>query len=143
MSNLRAPAFGVGHQLVDVHGIYAELRQRTILLGDRSLEAAMQVVGPEDVPHAQTKARSLVGVGWADATLGRPDLRPVGPMGFFKPVQTRMVGHHNMGAIRDHEVVGPHSGRLDLGQLLVQLVGVDHRPGPDDALGVGVEDARR
>ena len=61
----------------------------------------------------------------------------------LQAVQQAMIGHHDVGALGEPEVVQADAGARQLGHLFEQRVRVDHRARADDAAGGRVEDAGR
>ena len=99
----------------------------------------------EQVPHAQGLFHVLVAVDVGNAPLGGTELRAgLGQACFFQAVLQDVVGHGDGGTVRDLEV-----GRADLdallaqvGDLAVQMVGIDDHAVAHDADDVGPQDAR-
>lgn len=94
------------------------------------------------IPQPYTPPRGLVGVGGADAPLGSSDAGFGAERLLFQPVDQGVKGQHDVRPLREPEVRGVYAAGLQLGDLLEQVVRVDHGPGAHHAAGLGVEDAR-
>ena len=98
----------------------------------------------EQVPHAQGLFHVFVAVDVGDAPLGGAELGAgLGQPGLLQPVLQDVVGHGDGGPVRDLEV-----GRADVdpllaqvGDLAVQMVGINDHAVAHDADDVGPQDA--
>ncbi len=130
----------------DVPGVERQpvvhLGQDGVLLLERHVELLAEDLGVEEVLDPQPDAGRLVGVGRADAALGRAQ-RVLAQEALGHPVQLLVVRHDQVGVAAHHQPAGVDA----LGGQAVQLVEQDgrvhHDTVADDRRDVVVEDAAR
>ncbi len=143
MAEARAPVLRLTEQVVEREWLAAKLLNLPVLSGQHVREPVAEPVRVEQVAEPEPPARGLVGVGGADAALGRADHVLARPAGLLQAVDQRVIGHHDVRPFAEEQVRGGHARRLDLLQLREQVVRVHHAAGADDALRDGVEHPRR
>ena len=101
------PAHRLPGEPVQVKLFPAELRDGPVDPGEGECKAVGQVARPATGrPMRNAAPGRLIGIRRADPTLGRADLRAA-PGRLLQPVKHPVIGHDDMGAIRDPEVVQP------------------------------------
>ena len=92
--------------LPGVHGqAVVDLGQDGVLLLEHDVELLAEDLGVEEVLDAQADAGGLVGVGGADAALGRPE-GVLAQEALGHPVQLLVVRHDQMGVAAHHQTAG-------------------------------------
>ena len=151
-------ADGVAHHGLDAGGVLAQvavrdlagvqgqpvvhLGQDGVLLLEDDVELLAEDLGVEEVLDPEPDTGRLVGVGGADAALGRPE-GVLAQEALRHPVQLLVVRHDQVGVAADHQ-----PARVDaLGRQAVELLEEDGRVHDDavadDRRDVVVEDAAR
>ncbi len=139
---------GVLTQVVvrDVAGIERQavvhLGQDGVLLLEGDVELLAEDLGVEEVLHAQADAGRLVGVGGADAALGRAQ-RVLAQEALGHPVQLLVVRHDQVRVAAHDQPAGVDAPGGEAVELVEQHGRVDHDAVADDGRDVVVEDAAR
>ncbi len=118
-----------------------DLPQEPVLLEDVELELLTEELLVEQVRHADADARRLVRIGRSHALAGGADA-PLAGLGLTGAVQRRVIGHDEVGVLRDVEVAVEGDTASDQRLHLVDQRGrVDDHAAADDAPAARVEDA--
>ena len=120
-----------------------DLAQQAILLGDVQLELLAEEPLVQEVGHADADARGLVHVRGPDASAGGPDAA-LAELRLGGEVERRVVGHDQVGVLRDEEVaVEGHPATHERLHLLDERARVHDHAAADHAATARVQDARR
>ena len=104
------------------------------------VDAVGEVVVVEEVAHTDAVAGGFVHIGGADALSGGADGGGAAGL-FLEVVQEDVVGHNDVGAVADEEVVGVDALLLEGGDFGEEDIGVDDDAVADDAGDAGPADA--
>ena len=130
----------------DLPGIHGQavvhLGQDGVLLLEHDVELLAEDLGIEEVLDPQADAGGLVGVGGADAALGRAK-GVLAQEALGHPVQLLVVRHDQVGVPADHQAAGVDAPGRQGVELLEQDRRVDDDTVADDRRDVVVEDAAR
>ena len=151
-------ADGVAHHGLDPGGVLAQvvvgdvvgrqgqavvhLGQDGVLLLQRDVQLLAEDLGVEEVLDPEADARGLVGVGRADAALGRPQ-GVLAEEALGHPVQLLVVRHDQVGVAADHQAAGVDALDGQAVELVEQHGRVDDDAVADDRRDVLVEDSAR
>ena len=122
-------------------GTVVDLGEDEVLLVQHHVEFLAKDLGVQEVLHAKSDARGLVGVGGADAALGRAQ-RVLAEEALGEAVQFLVVGHYQVRVARDDEPRDVDVLRAQGVQFGEQHGGVDHDAVADDRRDRGVQHAR-
>ena len=104
-------------------------------------QPAQQRLFVQQIAHADTDPRHLVGVGRADATAGGAD-PGIAAQCLLELVLQHVIGHDNVGPLADEELRGADTLGAQVIQLLEQHGWIDHDAAADHIDRARVEDAR-
>ena len=151
-------ADGVAHHRLDARGVLAQvavgdvagvegqpvvdLGQDGVLLLEHDVELLAEDLGVEEVLDPQADPGRLVGVGGADAALGRAQ-RVLAEEALGHPVQLLVVRHDQVRVAADDEPAGVDALGGQAVELLEEDGRVHHDAVADDRRDVVVEDAAR
>ena len=127
--------------LVCVHGeTVVEPGQQEVLLLEHDVQLLPKDRRIEQVLHAKTDPRDLVGVRRPDPALRGPE--PVLPeVSLGDLVDLQVIGHHQVGVARDLQARGVDASPLQGVHLLEQHAGIEYHAVGDDGRHVPIEDA--
>ena len=118
------------------------LGQDGVLLLERHVELLAEDLGVEEVLDPEADPGRLVGVGRADAALGRPQ-GVLAQEALGHPVELLVVRHDQVGVAAHHQAAGVDALGGQAVELVEQHGRVDHHAVADDRRDVVVEDAAR
>ena len=127
---------------VERHGLASEHAQLHVFLLQRVAQPRSEIVRIEQVAHADARPFVLVGIRWAYSLLGRPD-KLASFHGFHRPVEHRMVRHHDRSPVGNVEIILPDTARLQRLQLADDAHRVHHHAVGHHILDVRIEYTRR
>ena len=119
-----------------------QVLEQDVLDGQRGGEPLHQAVLVEQVADLNADLSILVGVEGRNAALGRAEGLASQPL-LLIGILERMVGHEQLGPLRDDEVGGGNALVGDGAQLVHQLADVQRHAVADDVGDVGIERAGR
>ncbi|MPM03834.1 hypothetical protein SDC9_50101 [bioreactor metagenome] len=129
------------HQFIDGILGKSEVGQLTVLLWECHLDAVSQAVEIEQVGSPDSRTSRLVAVAGTDAALGGADLHFLGLRTLLGSIEGPVIGHDQMGAYIDEQVVHLHAFLCNGIQFLGHGFEVDHGSRSNDVHRLGVENA--